>query len=303
MIVVKPIEIIDSTFDSSTIAEPDSGETTWTPGTRLLGERFINTTTHRIYEVVADPSTTDDPVDGVNATPATWVNVAATNKWAMFDAINSTQSTETTQLVIVLTPGELFNSASGFKIEDVTAINITVNDPSAGEVYNVDLDMVDNSEVIDWYFYYFSPIVRISSFALLDLPAFPLATITMTVDGGDIKFGNFIIGPQITLGVANHGTSVQLLDFSRTETDSFGNKVVIPGRTSKLVNFDVTILKTKVSFVFNTLAALTTIPSVWIGGIGGTDDATLVFGYYRDYQDNIISPTITDATITVEGVV
>jgi len=307
MIVVKPITIIDAILDSSTIAEPDSGETTWIAGTYNLGDQRIQIATHRIYEVVADPSTTDDPTganQGINADPATWIDAGPTNKWAMFDNINSTASTEATQLVVEITPAELFNAVAGFQIFDVTDINVTVDDPVAGEVYNTDVDMVDNSEVIDWYYYFFSPIIRASSFALLDLPAYPNATMTLTVDGGSaIEFGNFIIGSQLTLGVANYGTSVQLLDYSRVETDTFGNKVVTPGRTSKLVNYNVTVLRSKVNYVFDTLSSLTGIPSVWIGGSGGTDDATLVFGYYRDFQDNISSPLITDATLTIEGVV
>lgn len=302
MRVIKPVAITDSILDSSTIPEPDTGETVWTAGTRNLGERFISIVTHRIYEVVADPSTTDDPVIGVDANPPTWVNVAPTNKFAMFDNINSTQSLETTQLIIEITAGEITNSIACFSIEEVTKINVTVTDPIEGVVYNRDVDMNDNSEITDWYNYYFSQIVRVKQFALLDLPAFPLATIKMTVDGNDIKFGSFVLGNQIELGVANYGTSVQLLDFSRKETDSFGNIVVVKGRTSKLVSFDVTIPKGKVNFVFNAVSAITTIPSVWIGD-DGTNDPTFVFGYYRDLQINIDTPTITSATLQIEGIV
>lgn len=302
MRVVKPLTINDATFTSSTIPEPDSsvGEIVWAAATFTLGTRRINTTTHRVYEVVADPNTADDPVDGVDANPPTWVNVAATNKFAMVDTINSTQSLETTQLITEFTMDVVANSIAGFAIEEATAINITMTDPIVGIVFDRDIDMVDNSEVIDWYYYFFSPIVQKTEFVILDMPAFPAATIKMTVDGGDIKFGNVVIGNQIPLGVANHGTSVQLLDFSRKETDEFGNTVVIPGRTSKLVDYDVTVATDKVGFVFNTLAKLTTIPAVWVG-TDEVDDATLVFGYYRHFQDNITTPTITDATIQIEG--
>lgn len=302
MIVVKPVEVTDSILTSSTIPEPDTGETVWTPGTYTLGTRRISTTTHRIYEVVADPDTTDDPVVGVNANPPTWVDVAPTNKWAMFDTVNSTRSEETTQLIVEITAGQVVNSIAGFSIREVNDINITVTDPIDGIVYNTDVDMNDNSEVADWYYYFFSPIVKRSNFALLDLPAYPNATIKMTADGNDIKFGTLVVGNQFNLGAANYGTSVQLLDFSRKETDDFGNIVVTPRRNSKLVDFDVTIAKDRVNFVFNFISTITTIPAVWIGD-DGSNDPTLVFGYYRDYQNNISSPTITDATIQVEGLV
>jgi len=300
MRVIKPITVTDSKLTSSTIPEPDAGETVWAPYTSAVGDRRINTTTHRIYE--ATVASTDDPIDGISETPPTWVNVAPTNKWAMFDAVNSTQSSETTQLIVEVNDDKIVNSIAGFSIEGATSINVTVTDPISGVVYDRDIDMVDNFAVADWYYYYFSPIVNINEFALLDLPAYPAATIKITINGNNIKLGSLIFGNQLVLGVANYGTSVQLLDFSKKEADEFGNIVVTKGRSSKLVDFDVSIEKNRVNYVFGVISSITTMPSVWVGD-DGTSSPTLVFGYYRDYQNNISTPTITDATITVEGLV
>jgi len=302
MRVIRPQLVDDTNLTSSTIPEPDTGETVWTPGTRLLGEQFISTVTHRVYEVVADPSTTDDPVDGVDANPPTWVNVAPTNKFAMFDNINSTQSLETTSLVVEIDTGLITNSIAGFNIDGASTINVTMTDPVEGVVFDRDISMINQEVVGSWWDYFFAPIINITSFVILDMPLFPDATIKITVTGGSIAFGNLIVGSQITLGITNFGTSLQLLDFSRKETDSFGNTVVVPGRTSKLVNFNVTVQKSLVGYTFNQLDDLTGIPSVFVG-TDEFDDATLVFGYYRDLQINISSPTIIDMTLTVEGLV
>jgi hypothetical protein len=305
MRVIRPQTIDDANLTSSTIAEPDAGETVWVPATLTLGTRRINTTTHRVYEVVADPDTADDPVgvnEGINANPPTWVNVAPTNKFAMFDNINSTQSSETTSLVVEITTGLVTNSIAGFNIDGASTINVTMTDPTAGVVFDRDISMINNSQVGSWWDFFFAPIINITSFVILDMPIFPDATIKITVTGSTIDFGSLIVGSQITLGITNFGTSLQLLDFSRKETDSFGNTVVVPGRTSKLVNFNVTIQKSLVGYVFDQLTQLTGSPSVWVG-TDETDDATLVFGYYRNFRNNISSPTITDATITVEGLV
>lgn len=304
MKVIRPITITDSNFTSSTVPEPDAsvGEIEWTVGTYTLGTQRIESATHRVYEVVADPSTSDQPSVGVNANPPTWIEVAPTNKWAMFDNVNSTKTEDGTQLIVELTAGVVANSIAGFAIEGANAINVTVTDPIDGIVYNNDVDMNDNSEVADWYYYFFSPIVNRQRFALLDLPAYPAATIKITVDGNDLKFGSLIVGNTLSLGIANYGTSLQLLDFSRKETDDFGNITVVEGRNSKLVSYDVTVPTDKVSYVFNTLSTLTTIPAVWLG-TDEVNDATLVFGYYRDHQINIATPSISDATIQIEGLV
>jgi len=298
MRVIVPNTIDDSTLTSSTIPEPDSGETVWTPYTSTIGDRRISTVTHRVYEAVV--SSTDDPVDGVNKNPPSWVDVKPTNKWAMFDAVNSTQSEEATQLIVEVTAGVVSDSIAGFNIEEVDTINITVTDPVDGEVFNEDVDMNDSSKILDFWEWHFVPIRKRREFAVLNLPYYSDATIKMTADGGDIKFGNLIVGTEIPLGTTILGTGLQLLDFSRKETDIFGNTVVSEGRNSKLVDFDAYVPFEDVSFVFETLSDLTNIPTVWLG-TEATDDATLSFGYFRDVQQNLSSHTVTDLTITVES--
>ena len=108
------------------------------------------------------------------------------------------------------------------------------------------------------------------------------------------------MGNKVTLGVTTFDSGLQILDFGKKETDSFGNTVVTPGRTSKLVDFEVVIDFSEISFVFKVLSLLTSIPSVWVG-TESTNDATLVFGYYKNYQNNITSQVTTNATLTIEG--
>jgi len=304
MRVIKPVQVNDVNLISSTIAEPDTGrgEVAWSAGTYDTGDRVIKVSTHKLYECVADPSTTDDPEVGVLKTVPTWVIVSPTNKFAMFDTVISTQSFGDDELIFEFESTSITNSIAGFNIQNATSINVTVTDQIEGVVYDVDIPMIDNSDVADWYSYYFSPIIRIKRFFKLDLPAYRGATIKITIVGTDLKVGDFIFGSQIVLGQANYGSSVQLLDFSQVTEDDFGNIKVTDGRKARLVNFDLTIQRSKVNYVFNTLTELTTVPSAWIGD-DETDDPTLVFGYYRNFQNNISTPTITDATIEIRGIV
>ena len=304
MRVLPPIPVTDATFTSSTIAEPDTGETVWTAGTYNTGVKRINTTTHRVYEVVAIPSTGDDPTIGVLATPPTWVDIGPTNKWAMFDDVIGTVSTENLTLTVVLDPDKVVNGVAGFNISGATSINVTMTDPAEGVVYNNNLSMLDNSSVIDYYEYFFEPIVNITSFVLLDLPAYIHATTSFTVNGSaNVSVGTFVYGNQVSLGVTNHGTGLQLLDFNIKERDAFGNfKVTTDRRTAKMVDYDVTIPTNKIGYVYNTLANLTTKAAVWVG-TSDTDDSTLVYGYYRNMNINIGAPTISSATINIEGLV
>lgn len=302
MRVVKPVTITEAMLTTN-IPEPDAsvGEILWTAGTYNTGDRRILTSTHIVYQVVADPSTTDAPDAGAAKTVPTWVAVAPTNKWAMFDQVNDTKSTAPSPIEIDIETGELTNSLAVFNLNGSSDVTVTMTDPVAGVVYTNNIDMIDNSDVVDYYEYFFSPIINKTEFVLLDLPAYKNATISLSIAGdATISLGTLIVGAQITLGVALYGTSMQLLDFSRKERNEFGNYVIVPRRTSKLVDFDVIVDKSKIGYVFNQLASLTTIPAVWVG-TDVNDDSTLVYGYYKDSQINIDGPVKCTATIQIEG--
>lgn len=118
--------------------------------------------------------------------------------------------------------------------------------------------------------------------------------------GGEAaKVGRILPGRAVDLGVAQYGSSLSIQDFSRKERDEFGNFDILKRDTAKNINFDVKIDKSKVNAVFTFLSGLTTTPCVFLGD---DDDAALqVYGFYSDYTHNVDYPSITTATISVEG--
>jgi hypothetical protein len=299
MKVIKPITVTDAILASSTIPEPDTGETAWTAGTYTLGTRRILTSTHKIYEVVADPSTSDNPLDGIAATPATWIEVQPTNRWAMFDNVNSTVSTSD-NLTVSLTPGKVAAGLAAFGVS-AESVNITCVSASAGEVYNRNIGMLNNDAVSDWYTYFFEPIISIDQFILTDIPAYSDLTTTITLSGTNNKIGTLVVGNVIDLGVALYGTNWQGLDFSKKERDQFGNVVLSQGRTADRLDYNIHTDKGRFGYVKQQLRLLTGVPSVWIGNPYDVNDGTAVFGYYVDNQINISNPSKLDVSITVES--
>ena len=304
MIVVIPTVIDNNTLNSSTIAEPDtsSGEVEWSSGTYNKGAKVIKSSTHRVYEVVADPSTTDDPEDGILANPKTWIEVGPTNRFAMFDSKANTASTVSSPLTVTIEPGGIFNSVAGFNIS-ADNVNITVNDPIEGEVYNKDLDMNDYSQIDDYYAYFFEPIEKTTEFLQLDLPAYPNATVTVTISGSsNVSAGVIIVGAQKNLGVTEYGTSLELYDSSIKERDEFGNFTIVPRNTAKVVDFKFFTTKSRSGWVLKQVQSITTTPCVWTG-TGETGDSTIIFGFYRDLNIGIDTPASSPANLRIEGIV
>lgn len=309
MYLVNPITMTDSIM-TNTIAEPDTtltgdlAEVEWDSGTAYnTGDRVIKASTHVLYESASD-SNTDDPEDGVLLTPQTWVAVSPTNKYRMFDSLASTATTQTDDIVVTITPDTICNVLACFNTTSGN-INITMTEPDAGEIYNEDVSLVDNSQITSWYNYFFEPIINKSEFIVVDLPSYKNATITVTFSsevGIENSVGVLAMGRELELGVTQYGTSFKLQDFSRKETDDYGNWTIVRRGTSKIVDFDVYCPTKRAQYVFERLAEVSTVPCIWYGS-GTSIDSSLVYGYYTDGNITISNPQTSSVTISVEGLV
>lgn len=302
MRIIKPVEVTGSVLTSSTIPEPDTGETEWEAGTYTLGQRRVKSSTHMVYEVVAD-STTDDPTgenQGINANPPTWVEVSATNKYRMFDQSNSSASTSNGNIVVEITPGIVAAGVSAFNVSASEAV-ITMTDPIDGVVYTNTIQLIDNSDIIDAYTYCFNAIKPLDSFTLTDLPAYRSATTKVEFNGANTSVGTLVVGEVLDIGVTVYGTGWQGLNFSKKERDQFGNIVKTSGRIIDRFDYDVDVIPaSRFNYVRNQLKALNDIPCVFIGDPSNPSDAKTVYGYYYDADINIPNPAAAKCSITVE---
>lgn len=300
MKLIRPVTITDSVLVASNVLENDYAE--WLVGTTYsIGNEVIVLSNHRIYESLTDTNVGNNPTtdDGTN-----WLNTGATNRWKAFDNTISDQTTNTTSITYELDPSSLVNAIAMFNL-DATDVDITVTDPVEGVVYNENVSLLDNSAVENWWGYFFEPIVRKSEFVKFDLPNYASATVDLSINtntGDTAKVGQIVIGNQKTLGLTTYGTTISIQDYSTKDTDTFGNVIITERRFAQLVDYDVKLATSTVRDVQKTLANFRATPIVY----SGTEDGTygdLVYGYYRNFGINISTPSFSDATIEVEGLV
>ena len=271
-------------------------------GAYNVGDKAVKSSLHRVYQSAV--VNRDDPEVGAALPIPSWVDIGPTNKYAMFDEEIGTTSLGDTPIVITSTPNSAPVGVALFGIFGAENINVKAVSLASGEVYNRDIDLIDNSSVVDGWTYYFEPIVRGDKFILTDIPPYTDATITVTLTGsGEVALGALVIGPQVNIGITNYNTEIQLLDFSTRERDSFGGFKIVKRAIADLVKFDVTIPRNKVSYVRRQFQSLSQVAAVYVGGDGSIDDPTVVYGYHENFINNISSPSITDSTITIQGIV
>lgn len=296
MRIIRPVAITDAILISSTVAEVDhaayNAGTTYTIGQRVI----VTTGDHSIYESLQNANTGNAP-----ATSLTWwLKISATNRWKAFDSKIADQVSNTTSINYVFAPATGIDAISLLNM-DATSINITITDPTDGEVYNVTTDLVSTENVIDGYTYCFEPILQRTDIALFDIPPYPAASISITVTyaGSTAKLGEIVIGKATRLGFTEYNPSISIIDYSRKEADTFGNYVVVQRTYSKRMSCSLFLDNGYVDEVVRQLSLYRATPLVWVGA----DDfsSLIVYGFYRSFDVTIPYPTQSACSLEIEG--
>lgn len=296
MRIIKPLDMTEGKLLSSSVPEDD--RPSWNSTTAyVVGAEVIRG--HRIWEALVD-NTGVDPLTQSVVSP-TWLDVGATNRWKMFDDKVGSVTEASQSITVTVRPGEVVNSLGMFNLL-ARSVTIGMVDPVDGSVYSHKVEMV-NTGVEDWYDYFLSAFERSTDFVITDVPSYGTADLQITIEnpGAQVLVGHIAMGVLFDLGVAQYGTSVGITDYSRKERDDFGTSSVVERAFSKRAEFDVAVETRRVSRLQRVLASIRAKPVVWIGE--RSIEATVIFGFFKDFNISISGPEYSDATITVEGLV
>lgn len=292
--VIKPISVADSMLVSSTVPEADHA--VWSSTTTYaLGDRVIKT--HKVYESLQDGNLDYDPAASVGW----WIEVGPTNRWKVFDTINSTATTQAAGIEYVLSPGQAINSVAVLNVVGAGEIVITMTDPTYGVVYSKSIDMTGLPSASDWWSWLFGSRVSPTLSIATDIPSYPSAQLKITITGGNsLSVGVIMLGQkrQIGLGV-QLGATVGIQDYSRKETNEFGDTVLVQRAYSKRASFHMLLEKPDVDSTVGYLSELRATPCLWIGS--EIYESTVIYGFFKDFQITISYPTHSDCSLEIEG--
>ena len=301
MNIIRPVEITDTILVASDVPETDAAE--YNPATTYAVDAEVMRTTagvHSIYVSLQGSNTGNLPEDDNLISPVYWARKSATNRWAMFSDQISDKTGQADVITVTLRPSAVVNAMSLFNLR-AQSVNITVDDPTDGEVYNKDFNLVDSSGVNTWYMWYFEPIIRQETLGILDLPPYSTADIIITISspGSIAACGLLTMGIQQQIGETDYGTGIGIVDYSTKERDTFGNPVVINRNFSKRADYAITVDTGYVDTIQSVLASLRVTPLTWIGSTNFP--STILYGYYRDFNVVLSNPTKSQLSIEVEG--
>jgi hypothetical protein len=179
-------------------------------------------------------------------------------------------------------------------------IEVTVTDPTAGVVHSETISTTDNSQVSNWWRWFFLPIVRQSNFVRLDLPSYRNATIKIefTNTGDTVKVGEIVIGTKKHIGRLRYGYSVGFRGYATKTEDELGNPMIDPGTYYDAASFPIIIDRWLVHDIRRTFGKYKNTPLVFIGAEWATE--TIIYGWVDDLDIPVETLKKAYYTISIE---
>lgn len=278
MKIVRPYVLQDGDLTSNaTNVDADwNSVTAYTTGQRVSYGR-------RIYEAIAN-STNQNP-----ATADTfWFNVGPNNVWAMFDDRTGTQTVRASPLDVTV---NVTGYADTLGLVNINGSQLDVYMSEAGsEIFHETIYLVNDDAVVDYYEYFFEPIIRLTD-VVVNLPVDvinPTISIKLTGDS-DVAIGQMTVGQSYFIGRVRYGAQISGTDYSRIEEDDFGNTFIVERAYNRTGRFTVDIEAAKIDATYNIVTGYRATPVFIIGieNYGATfyygllRDAVIEFAYYK----------------------
>jgi hypothetical protein len=296
LVIVRPLSITDAMLISTNVAENDHAA--WAAGTTYAQyARVILTSTHKVYESLQASNTGNNPATAA----AWWIEVSPTNRWKVFDGANSTQTAQATSITYTLRPATSITALALLNVTGATSLTATVTDPTFGAVFSKTFDFTALPLVSTWHAWFFGTRRAPRQWISLDLPSYPNADIAITLSGGaSLAVGVILLGQQQRFGMAvNHGARVGITDYSRKETNDFGDTVLVQRAFAKRATLDVSLPPEEVDTLQASLADLRAVPALWVAE--SPYESAVLYGFYKNFEITISYALLSECQLDLEG--
>lgn len=297
MQVLKPTVFQDAMLISSNATEFHSA---WLVGTTYAKYDRVDHGTY-YYESLENANTGNDP----HTATTWWVLVGPDNKHAMFDEQGATQTITATPLDVTVATGII--DSIFFGNLSAVSIHVTITDGLAGPVIYDEIQYLNQTELFDWYQYFFyDPLIMRRQALFINIPPFASSHVQVEVENGtsDVAVGICTFGTIFRLGDTQYNAKSGIIDYSVKETDPFGTTTFVRRAFSKRLSATVWVDNLNLNRVQRALYDLRASPAVWIGSDDPLmEEALVVYGFYRDFSSEIAYATVSYCSLEIEGLI
>ena len=284
LMIAKPLSITDTMLDSTNIPEDDYAA--WVNSTTYsTGARVIMTTTHRIYESLADGNQGHSP----DTSPDYWLDVSATNRWKAFDSSSTSQTLGVEEsgeyrIVYTLKPAQILNCLAIMNITGGNEILIQCVDTDYGLIYDKDIDISPLPPSPDWWSWFFGERYQKTQYIAIDFVALMNTEIMIEVMGtSELAIGMILLAKQKRYGLGiTKGAQIGIQDYSIKETNEFGDTYILERPFARRATFELLMHKNQVDSFYQYISSIRAQSCLCM--IGDGYEALSIFGFYKTFN-------------------
>lgn len=292
--IVKPQTVTDAVLIATDV--PESSHPVWNAGTSYaLGARVHLVSTHKVYESAIAGNINNNP-----ASTAQWIEVGPTNRWAVFDTSNSTSTAKSTSFFYRLQPSGAFNAVAILGLVGAQTMRVRIIHPTLGGIFDRTVGLTGLPEQAGWWEWFFAPRTGPTLSVLTDLPGLPGCELRVDVTGAtNLAAGVLLFGTAKEIGLlVQQGARLGIQDYSRKETNEFGDLVLVQRAFAKRATFDLPI---KSEFLDEAISYLTSIRATPVLFIAPRYESAVIYGFYKEFDVNIAYSAVSECSLQVEG--
>ena len=217
IIVPKNITLVSSNVAEETGYPVWDSSTTYNKDDIVLVQNLEPNGITKIFKSLADNNTGNYPPEN----PGKWQDLGATNKWKMFDNYVTSQTVNENEIDVVVTGISGADSICLFRIY-AGRCHIKITDENDNTVIEKDISLLQNTSSC-WSDYFFGDIILRDSLKV----SIPFTASSWKIEiklynSPTVKCGHVIIGKSKNLGCTLFGVNAGILDYSKKETNDFG---------------------------------------------------------------------------------
>jgi hypothetical protein len=292
--IVQPQPVTDSVLIATDVAE--SAFPVWSAGTTYaLGARVHLVSTHKVYESTIAGNIGNNP-----ASTLQWVEVGPTNRWALFDRSNSTQTVKSTSFFYELAPVNAFNAVALLGLTGAQTLRVRVDHPTLGSLYDRTLDLTSLPAQAGWWEWFYGERRGPTLAVLADVPGIIGSELRIDVTGTTaLAAGVLVFGQAKEIGLlVQQGARVGIQDYSRKEVNEFGDTVLVQRAFARRASFDLPIKAELVDEAIDYLASIRATPCLFIAP---RYESAVIYGFYKEFDVNIAYSAVSECSLQVEG--
>lgn len=301
MKLIEPMPVTDAALRASNIVEDD--HPVWDVGGNYdQGDLvMLGAPHHQIFESAQSGNQGQNPS---SSDGTWWLDVSKTNRWKAFDLKIADAATRVGTITYSIVPTQLVTGIAFFGL-NAGSVRVRVLDDTGVEIFDRSVDLVDETDVIDWFSFAFGGIVYDTEALITGLPGYTGFQIEISINAasGAAKVGQIVLGVVHELGVSMGGTSIGIQDFSSKTRDDFGNATIIERAFVDETRFQFALNTQDARRVKRILSRVRARPAVYFLDDDTVEFGATVFGFFQDFDIPLQTGSTSYATLEIEGLV